>query len=113
MNGHSIMKVTSLGFRTDIMLREMAGSTVEDAGTHLVVRTAENPGYWWGNFVLCAGPPRPGDAERWAETFARHFPTPGTSRSDSTAPTGRWAIRTGSPGSASRPSPSSFSPRTG
>lgn len=71
------MDVISLGFRTDVMLREIAGSAVEDCGTHVVVRTPENPGYWWGNFVLCAGPPRPGDAERWAETFAREFPDAG------------------------------------
>lgn len=71
------MDVTSLGFRTDVMLRRMAGAVVENRGTHLVVRTPDNPGFWWGNFVLCAGPPRPGDAERWVETFAREFPDAG------------------------------------
>lgn len=71
------MDVTSLGFRTDVMLRQLAGSTVEDREAYLVVRTPENPGYWWGNFVLCGGPPRPGDTERWVETFAREFPDAG------------------------------------
>jgi ribosomal protein S18 acetylase RimI-like enzyme len=68
------VKVTSLGFRTDLMLREMAGSVIADRTTHLVVRTPANPGFRWGNFLLFKAPPRRGDAARWAGVFAGEFP---------------------------------------
>jgi GNAT superfamily N-acetyltransferase len=68
------MDVTSLGFRTDLMLRRMTGSAVEDHGSHLVVRTPANPGFWWGNFLLFGRPPGPGDGARWAGLFAAEFP---------------------------------------
>lgn len=67
------MLITSLGFRTDVMLLALQGSDVEDGGTHLVVRTPRNPGYWWGNFVLFKEPPTSRDhAER---VFDEAFPT--------------------------------------
>lgn len=68
------MNVISLGFRTDLMLRAMAGSVIDDRGTHIVVRTPANPGYWWGNFVLTGSPPEQGDAARWSAVFAEEFP---------------------------------------
>jgi GNAT superfamily N-acetyltransferase len=66
------MTVDSLGFRTDLMLRQLAGSSVRDHGTHLVVRTPQNPGYYWGNFVLVRA--ARSDAHRWLEVFATEFP---------------------------------------
>ena len=30
----------------------MTGSQIEDRGTHLVIRTPDNPTYFWGNFLL-------------------------------------------------------------
>lgn len=68
------MNIASLGFRTDLMLLRMSGSTLADRGTHLVVRTPANPGYWWGNFLLLATPPRDGECGRWGEEFAAEFP---------------------------------------
>jgi len=68
------VNVISLGFRTDLMLRTIAGSTLTDHGSHLVVRTPANPGFWWGNFVLFKGPPQDGDAQSWARTFSEEFP---------------------------------------
>ncbi|MGW2426184.1 GNAT family N-acetyltransferase [Streptomyces sp. NPDC001709] len=68
------MKVISLGFRTDLMLRTLAGSVITDHGTHLVVRTPANPSFWWGNFVLFKAPPRNGDARWWSTIFAGEFP---------------------------------------
>ncbi|MFI6345355.1 GNAT family N-acetyltransferase [Streptomyces sp. NPDC050560] len=68
------VKVVSLGFRTDLMLRALDGSAVEDRGGHLVVRTPANPGFWWGNFLLLAAPPVPGDADRLEAAFAAEFP---------------------------------------
>lgn len=71
------MQVRSLGFRTDLMLRRLAGATVSDRGDHIVVRTPQNPTFYWGNFVLLAAPPAAGEAERWLETFASEFPAAG------------------------------------
>jgi ribosomal protein S18 acetylase RimI-like enzyme len=65
--------VASLGFRTDLMLRRLAGASVIDRGDHLVVRTDANPTFYWGNFLLLAEPPADGGA-RWLDTFAREFP---------------------------------------
>jgi GNAT superfamily N-acetyltransferase len=66
--------VTSLGFRTDLDLLRRGGSEITDCGDHLIVRTAGNPDFWWGNFLLLATPPGPDDAQGWLDTFARTFP---------------------------------------
>src|SRR6476619_3080028 len=68
------MDVRSLGYRTDLALLQLGGSVVDDRGTHLVVRTAANPSFHWGNFLLLAVPPEPGLAGHWVETFEREFP---------------------------------------
>src|SRR4051794_15881384 len=66
------MDVVSLGFRTDLMLRRLAGASVEDRGDHTVVTTAANPGFWWGNFLLLAEPPR--GIAPWVAAFQAEFP---------------------------------------
>lgn len=66
--------MNSLGFRTDLALRKMAGSVIDDHGSYLVVRSPANRGFHWGNFVLLDAPPRQADAGRWAAVFAREFP---------------------------------------
>jgi ribosomal protein S18 acetylase RimI-like enzyme len=69
------MEIVSLANRTDLALLERAGSTISDRGTHLVVRTPDNPTFWWGNFLLLPEPPAsPADAEEWLATFEREFP---------------------------------------
>lgn len=68
------MHVTSLGFRTDLALLTSSGSVVEDRGTHLVVRTPDNPSYFWGNFVLLAEPPVPGGEREVVAAFRTEFP---------------------------------------
>lgn len=69
------MQPSSLAFRTDVRLLELAGSEVEDRGTHLVVRTPANPTYFWGNFLLLARPPYPGGAREVMAAFDAEFPT--------------------------------------
>ena len=66
--------VTSLAFRTDLALLELGGSTVEDRGDHVVVRTPHNPTFWWGNFLLLDRVPQPGEHEQWIDRFAETFP---------------------------------------
>ena len=68
------MHVTSLGFRTDLALLTAAGSLVEDRGTHLVIRSPENPSYFWGNFLLLAEPPVPGGEKEVVAAFHTEFP---------------------------------------
>ena len=68
------VNVTSLAFRTDLALLQLGGSTVEDRGDHLVVRSPHNPTYWWGNFLLLDRVPQPGESQRWVDRFASDFP---------------------------------------
>ena len=68
------MHVTSLGFRTDLALLTASGSVVEDRGTHLVVRSPDNPSYFWGNFLLLARPPVPGGEREVVAAFHTEFP---------------------------------------
>jgi GNAT superfamily N-acetyltransferase len=67
------VEVRSLGYRTDLMIRVLEGSQVEDRGDYLVIRSPRNPSYWWGNFLLLT-PPAPGSARHWVATFAAEFP---------------------------------------
>ena len=69
------MDIASLAFRTDLAMLEYSGSTVEDHGTHLVVRTPDNPTYWWGNFLLLGTAPSSIDeAQEWLVTFESEYP---------------------------------------
>jgi len=68
------VRVTSLGFRTDLTLRVMEGAEVADRGDYLVIRSPGNPDYWWGNFLLLAQVPEPGTGEAWLDRFAAEFP---------------------------------------
>jgi GNAT superfamily N-acetyltransferase len=69
------VNVSSLGYRTDLMVRRLEGSTITDRGDHLIVRTPHNPNYYWGNFVLAGADLA--DASRWTAVFAREFPSAG------------------------------------
>jgi GNAT superfamily N-acetyltransferase len=66
--------VTSLGYRTDLMIRAMEGSEVADHRDHVVVRSPASPAFWWGNFILLAAPPAPQETARWLARFAEEFP---------------------------------------
>jgi ribosomal protein S18 acetylase RimI-like enzyme len=68
------VQVRSLGFRTDLALRRLAGATVEPRDSYLVIRTPRNPGFYWGNFLLFPAPPRADEADRWLTLFATEFP---------------------------------------
>jgi ribosomal protein S18 acetylase RimI-like enzyme len=66
--------IRSLGFRTDIMLLALQGSSIEEHDGYRVVRTPSNPSYHWGNFLLIDRDPHPGDMTGWVRTFEREFP---------------------------------------
>ncbi len=71
------MQVTSLGYRTDLMVRRMEGSEVTSYPDHVVVRSPGHPGFWWGNFILLAAAPQPREAAGWLARFAELFPQAG------------------------------------
>jgi GNAT superfamily N-acetyltransferase len=66
------MELMSLAFRTDLALRVAEGAEVTDHGDCLVIRTPDNPGFWWGNFLLLAA--WPGEGDGWEARFAAEFP---------------------------------------
>jgi hypothetical protein len=68
------VRVTSLGFRTDLTLRVLEGAEVTDRGDYLVIRSPGNPNFWWGNFLLLTEVPEPGTGEAWLDRFAAEFP---------------------------------------
>lgn len=68
------MDITSLGYRTDLLLLELGGSICRDTGEYVVVRTPANPGFWWGNFLLYRTPFAPDDARIRVDDFRREFP---------------------------------------
>jgi ribosomal protein S18 acetylase RimI-like enzyme len=69
--------VTSLGLRTDLALLECAGSTVEDCGNHLVVRSPSNPTFYWGNFLLLDHVPDAELTDQWLARFEEALPAAG------------------------------------
>lgn len=68
------MDVRSLGYRTDLMVRALEGSEIDDRGDYLVIRTPGNPTYWWGNFLLLSAQARTAGVGAWVAAFATEFP---------------------------------------
>ncbi|TCN35838.1 acetyltransferase (GNAT) family protein [Kribbella orskensis] len=68
------MNITSLGYRTDLMLLQLSGSEVTDKGEYVVIRTPANPTFWWGNYLLYRTPFAPGALAGRLEVFRQEFP---------------------------------------
>jgi GNAT superfamily N-acetyltransferase len=66
-----------VGRATDIEVLSLSGSSVEDRGDHLIVRTPRNPTYHWGNCILVTDPEAVDDGGRWTEAFDAAFPAAG------------------------------------
>jgi len=64
-----------LGWHTDLAVRRLDGSTIEEHDDHVVVRTPSNPLFYWGNFVLVTDPDTVDDAEHWLTVFEGAFPS--------------------------------------
>jgi GNAT superfamily N-acetyltransferase len=69
-----LVRVRSLGFATDVALRVLEGAQITDHDDYLVIRSPDNPGFWWGNFLLLGAPPGPGTGGTWLARFAAEFP---------------------------------------
>jgi ribosomal protein S18 acetylase RimI-like enzyme len=59
------------------MVRRLVGSAVTEHDHHLVVRSPDNPQFYWGNFLLLDAPPAPEEMEQWIARFAGEFPGAG------------------------------------
>ena len=71
------MEITSKGLQSDFIFHGFGGVTT-DHGDCISVRTPNNPDYFFGNFLLFAGPPAVGDLKHWIERFEAVFaPYPG------------------------------------
>ena len=70
----SSVDIRSLGYRTDLTIRVLEGSQVEDRGDYLVIRSPHNPTFWWGNFLLVSASLPPGRADEWLARFEAEFP---------------------------------------
>ena len=68
------VRVDSLGFRTDLMLRILEGSEIADHGDYLTIRSPGNPTFWWGNFLLMPESALRDEAGLWISRFAETFP---------------------------------------
>lgn len=68
------MDVVSVGYRSDLAIRVAEGGQITDCGDHLVLRTTQNPAYWWGNFILLGQPPPAGRQDAWLTRFAEIYP---------------------------------------
>jgi ribosomal protein S18 acetylase RimI-like enzyme len=69
------MKLSSLGYQTEVLLRQFEGEVIERSD-YLVLRTPKNPGYRWGNFLIFQNSPKQGDLNNWKEIFAKEIGTP-------------------------------------
>ena len=61
-----------LGFRTDLIVLRL-GSEIERHDGYTVVRTPDNPTFFWGNCLVFDRAPRSGDEVWWPRLFARRI----------------------------------------
>jgi ribosomal protein S18 acetylase RimI-like enzyme len=66
--------VTSLGYRTDLIIRALEGSQVVQHPGYVTVRTPANPAFWWGNFMLLPARAAHEGAEPCLARFRSEFP---------------------------------------
>ena len=66
------MEVRSLAYRTDLIFLRPRGELIERE-EYLVVRSPQEPSFYYGNLLVFRTPPTPGDLARWTEAFRREF----------------------------------------
>jgi ribosomal protein S18 acetylase RimI-like enzyme len=66
------MKIKSLAFKTDLFFHRFSG-IVQDLGDYLVVKTPENPNYFWGNLIYFSKPPAANSLIIWKQIYCDHF----------------------------------------
>jgi ribosomal protein S18 acetylase RimI-like enzyme len=68
------VRITSIGWQTDIALRRLEGAELIAEADYAIVRTPAIGDFRWGNFMLLPSAPGPGEAARWIERFGAAFP---------------------------------------
>jgi RimJ/RimL family protein N-acetyltransferase len=68
------VRIDTPGLATDLAILELEGTTITDQGTCLVIRTASNPRYYWGNFLLLERAPAASEIPSWLDRFEAEFP---------------------------------------
>ena len=65
-------RLRSPGLRSEMIFHRFNGEVI-DRGAYLVVRTPDNPGFYFGNLLLFFEPPRAGSMAVWRALFAAEF----------------------------------------
>jgi GNAT superfamily N-acetyltransferase len=65
-------EVRAVGLATELALAATRGS-VEDRGDYLVVRTPDDPGYYYGNLLVLPAAPQVGEVAFWTRRFHEAF----------------------------------------
>jgi ribosomal protein S18 acetylase RimI-like enzyme len=66
--------VTEVKASNGSLVRAPEGSEIADRGDYVSVRTAANPVFYWGNFLLLPAEALSGPPDRWLSLFATEFP---------------------------------------
>jgi len=66
------MNVRSLGLSTDLQILGLRG-TIVDRGDYLVVRTPDDPGYYYGNLLVLRTAPQVGEVAYWTRKFGEEL----------------------------------------
>jgi len=67
------MHCRSLALATDLFILKLAGARVIERDGHAVVRTPDQPTFYYGNFLLFPAAPGYGDYGHWMELFRTEF----------------------------------------
>jgi ribosomal protein S18 acetylase RimI-like enzyme len=62
----------SPGLLTEMIFHRFSGEII-DRGTHIIVRTPSNQGFFFGNLALFFEAPKPGSLSKWREIFRKEF----------------------------------------
>jgi ribosomal protein S18 acetylase RimI-like enzyme len=68
------VKIKSLGYRTDVMVRALEGAQVTEQNGYVTIRSPGNPDFWWGNYLLLPESGLRDGPQRWIEQFTAEFP---------------------------------------
>jgi GNAT superfamily N-acetyltransferase len=63
------VRIRSLALQTELALAATRG-TVTDRGDYIVVETADDPGYYYGNLLVLPAAPQVGEVAYWTRRFA-------------------------------------------
>jgi hypothetical protein len=62
------------GWATDLAVLRHSGSIISDHGDHIVVRTPQNPDFYWGNCIFVLDDATVGSAAHWIGAFQAAHP---------------------------------------